>query len=406
MSSKLNVNSTQAEAGLKTGFETGGVQTGFEPVDIPENFDIPSCGIEDVDRALFKLFNEDLPLFSEKKGELTRIPCVFAGGERAIILRKKKPLRDRQGALILPLISILRNGIDQTTENKAISAGDGTITLRKKLATEDREYKRLSNDNALRNQDNTVGAAYGSNTSLALTSKNVYEIITMPTPKFFKATYEITFWAQYIQQMNNMIEALITSYNIQPARSFRIESDKGYWFVATVESGLSDGSNFDSYVDEERIIRTSITIEVTGYIVNPKYPGAPSPFRRYISAPKVQFETSVAVPEPIATSNIPSGYPEDYVFADFDESGLPLPGRGVAQTSVAAHEYSVSIGGMTVTSEEDGQKMLKNVENNLIQATETVNLIDPFTGEPSKATVKSKNLSKGESVYIIIDTLN
>ena len=402
MSSKLNVNSTQAEKGLKTGFETGGVQTGFEPVDIPENFDIPSCGIEDVDRALFKLFNEDLPLFSEKQGELTRIPCVFAGGERAIILRKKKPLRDRQGALILPLISILRNGIDQTTENKAISAGDGTITLRKRLAAEDREYKRLSNDNALSNQDNTVGPAYGSNTSLGLVSKNVYEIITMPTPQFFKATYEITFWAQYIQQMNNMIEALVTSYNIQPARSFRIESDKGYWFVATVESGLSDGNNFDSYVDEERIIRTSLTIEVTGYIVNPKYPGAPNPFRRYISAPKVQFETSVAVPEPIATSNIPSGHPEDYVFTDFDKSGLSLPGRGVAQTSVTAYDYSVSIGGMAVTSEADDQKMPETKENNL----EIVNLIDPFTGVSSKATVKSKNLSKGEAVYIIIDTLN
>jgi hypothetical protein len=406
MSTKLNISSTQTAGGLKTGFETGGLQTGFEPIDIPENFEIPSCGIEDVDRALFKLFNQDLPLFFEKAGEIARIPCVFAGGERAIILRKKEALRDRQGALILPLVSILRNGIDQMTENKAISAGDGTITIRKRLAPEDREYKRLSNDNGLRNQDNVVGSALSSNTSLQLTNKNVFEIITMPSPKFFKSTYEITFWAQYIQQMNHMIEALITSYNIQPARSFRIESDKGYWFVATVESGLSDGSNFDSYVDEERIIRTSLTIEVTGYVVNPKYPGAPNPFRRYISAPKVQFETTTDVPSPIASSNIPSGKPEDYVFSDFDEDGLPLPGRGVAQTSIVGSDYAVNIGGMLATSDKQGRKLLTNVETNLVQPTETVNLTDPFTGEPSKATVKSKNLSKGESVYIIIDTLN
>ena len=131
MSTKLNISGGQTAGGLKTGFETGGLQTGFEPIDIPENFEIPSCGIEDVDRALFKLFNQDLPLFFEKAGEIARIPCVFAGGERAIILRKKEALRDRQGALILPLVSILRNGIDQMTENKAISAGDGTITIRK-----------------------------------------------------------------------------------------------------------------------------------------------------------------------------------------------------------------------------------------------------------------------------------
>ena len=28
---------------------TGGVQTGLEGIDIPEDFDLPSCGIEDVD---------------------------------------------------------------------------------------------------------------------------------------------------------------------------------------------------------------------------------------------------------------------------------------------------------------------------------------------------------------------
>jgi len=406
MSTKLKINRTQTEEGLKTGFETGGLQTGLEPIDIPEAFNIPSCGIEDVDRALFKLFNQDLPFFFEKNGELSRIPCVFAGGERAVILRKKEALRDRQGALILPLVSILRNGIDQTTEHKAIGPGDGTITLRKRIAPEDREYKRLSNDNGLRNQDNVVGSALSSNTSLSMTNKNVFEIITMPNPKFFKATYEITFWAQYVQQMNNMIEALITSYNIQPARSFRIESDKGYWFVATVESGLSDGNNFDSYVDEERIIKTSLTIEITGYVVNPQYPGAPNPFRRYISAPKVQFETSVDVPPAVTSSNVPSGNPEDYVFADFDEDGLPLPGRGVAQTSIVGSDYAVNIGGMLATSDSQGRKMLRNVESKLIQPTETVNLTDPFTGEPSKAAVKSKNLSMGESVYIIIDTLN
>ena len=183
-------------------------------------------------------------------------------------------------------------------------------------------------------------------------------------------------------------------------------ADKGYWFVATVESSLSDGNNFDSYVDEERIIRTSLTIEVTGYIINPKYPGAPNPFRRYISAPKVQFETSVNIPPTVAASNIPSGNPEDYMFSDFDEDGLPTPGRGVAQVRTVGGDYAVNIGGMLATSDKQGHKMLKNVGTSLIEPTETVNLTDPFTGEPSKATVKSKNLSKGESVYIIIDTLN
>ena len=405
MSTKLRVNQTDAEKTFKTGFETGGIETGFEAVDIPEGFEIPSCGIEDVDRALFNLFNRDLPLYFEKSGEMTRIPCVFAGGERAMILRRKEPLRDRQGALILPLVSIMRSGIDQSAE-KSISTGTGTITLKKRIAPEDREYKKLTNPNGLRNQDNTVNAAIGSDTSLGLTNKNVYEVITIPNPRFFKATYEVTFWAQYLQQMNNIIEAFITSYSNQTARSFRIESDKGYWFVAMVESGLSDGNNFDSYVDDERIIKTSVTINVTGYIINPKYPGAPNPFRRYVSAPKVQFETTAEVPPPVNASNIPSGRPEDYVFEDFATDNLPIPGRGVAQTTAVGSDYAVNIGGMLATSDANGERMLSNIGSHLPKSQETVQLVDPFTGKSSKATVKAKNLAKGEAVYIIIETLN
>lgn len=404
MSTKLRINHTDTEKTFKTGFETGGIETGFEAVDIPDSFEIPSCGIEDVDRALFNLFNKDLPLYFEKEGEMIRVPCVFAGGERALLLRRKEPLRDRQGALVLPLVSILRNGIDQAAE-KSISPGTGTITIKKRIAKEDIEYKRVTNQNGLRNQDNVVAAAIGGNTSLALSNKNVYEVITIPNPRFFKATYEITFWAQYLQQMNNLIEAFITSYNIQTARTFRIESDKGYWFVATVESGLSDGSNFDSYVDDERIIKTSVTINVTGYIINPKYPGAPNPFRRYVSAPKVQFETTAEVPPPISASNIPSGNPEDYVFEDFDTDNLPIPGRGVAQTTAVGSDFAVNVGGMLATSDKNGQKLLSNIGSYLPSPQETVQLTDPFTGKPTKATVKAKNLAKGEAVYIIIETL-
>ena len=389
---------------VKPYLTTGGLQTGLEGIDIPEDFEMPPCGIEDVDRAMFKLFNEDLPFYYIQDGDMKRIPCVFAGGERAMILRKKEPLRDRQGALVLPLVSILRSGIDQSTE-KGIGPGTGSITLRKRVAQEDRAYKKLTNQNNLRNQDNVVGSTGAGSASLELTNKNVYEIITMPNPRFFKATYEITFWAQYLQQMNSIIEAFITSYNNSTARSFKIETNKGYWFVATVESGLSDSNNFDGYQDDERLIKTSITMSVTGYIINPQFPGAPKVFRRYISAPKVQFDTTVEEPNYIASSKVPSGDPDDYIFDDFNTERQPLPGKAVAMVDTDGPEFSVNIGGAIRDNTDNKIKMLKKLPQNVVTPTETVSLEDPFTGEPSKATVKSKNLSKGETVYIIIETL-
>jgi len=189
--------------------------------------------------------------------------------------------------------------------------------------------------------------------------------------------------------MNNIIEAFISSYNINPALSFKIETDKGYWFVAIVESALSDSTNFDGYADEERVIKTAVTMSVTGYLINPKFPGAPSPFRRYVSAPKVQFETTTNPIPNIASSKLPSYDPNDYVFDDIMNTEYPLPGAALGMTKNNVPEITVNVGG---TQKDNVQKSLK--------------MLHPFTKKSVTAAIKSKNETKGEAVYIIIETLN
>ena len=88
------------------------------------------------------------------------------------------------------------------------------------------------------------------------------------------------------------------------------------------------------------MIKTSVTISVVGYIINPKYPGAPSPIRRYVSAPKVQFETTTETPTRIASSMVPSSDPEAYVFDDLQSIDQPLPGDAIANTNLDGPEYS------------------------------------------------------------------
>jgi len=377
---------------------TGGLQTGLEGVEIPEDFEIPSCGIEDVDRAVFKLFNEDLPFWFESKGDMKRIPCIFAGGERAMLLRNRKGLRDPSGALILPLISILRNGIDQAAE-KGFGPGQGGLVIKKRIAKEDREYKKIVNREGLQNQDGIIGTNdTQTNTSLGLSNNNVFEIISIPNPRFFKATYEVTFWAQYLTQMNDIVEAFITSYSLNTAKTFKIETDKGYWYVAHVESGLNDSNNLDSYTDDERLIKTSITLSVNGYIINPKFPGAPSTFRRYVSAPRVKFETSVGVTDTVLSSKIPSNRAEDYTYDDFNTENQPLPGSTVSSVDTDGPEFSVNIGGNIIDNGSNSSRTIRNLEKKLhLQA---------FGNETVSARVKSQNLAKGETVYTLIKSLN
>ena len=95
-----------------------------------DNFqELPSCGIEDVDRAVFDLFDKTLPLYLESDGEVSKIPVLYATGERAVLLSKRKPLRDNQGALILPLISVIRTGIEQDPEGYGISPNTKEVVI-------------------------------------------------------------------------------------------------------------------------------------------------------------------------------------------------------------------------------------------------------------------------------------
>ena len=276
---------------------------------IPENFELPSCGIEDVDRAVFKLFEEQLPLFYEKEDEQIRVPVIFATGERAFILRRNKPITDRSGALILPLVSILRSTLAQQPTaggGAGVSPGDGSIVISKRKLADSIDYYNETNSEGLLNQDNVVNSSkhtgpsdrqYRRSLNGAIIKNQgkapVMEIISMPSPRYYSVTYEVTIWAQYLQQMNNLLEAIMSSYNNNAAKSFKLETDKGYWFVGFVDDSLTGELNFDSMTESERIVKYNLSISVNGYIINPRYPGSQTTVRRTVSAPKISFDTSL-----------------------------------------------------------------------------------------------------------------
>jgi len=381
MSSRYKVNAVATDGGMKTG---------VEGLDIPQDFQMPSCGIEDVDRAMFKLFNEDIPLYYLLDGDLKKIPTIFGAGERAFLLRRKEPIRDVSGALILPMISILRTSIQQDVQG-GIGPGNGELVIKKKLSEDDKSWKKLKNFQNLQNAKDVQGTGDLSNISLAINPNNsIYEVIVIPVPRFYQATYEVTFWAQYQSQMNNMIEAYTSSYNLRSTRSHRIESPKGWWFVANSDESISFENNIDNYTDDERILKATITINVTGYLLGPSFPGAPNDVRRYISAPRISFDIADTDIKSVPSSRIPSGNAEDYTFEDIMNETYPLPGAGVAQADLQADLTRVTIGG----------KNKENINN------QTQIIENPFTGFSVKATLKSKNLSTGERVYVIIDNLD
>ena len=117
---------------------------------------------------------------------------------------------------------------------------------------------------------------------------NMFELIQTPYPYFISMSYNITFWCQYMQQGNQMIEYMLNKIDV-PGGEFAIKTDEGFDIVAFISDSISFENNFDNMTDDERIIKYSFTLSVPGYLLNSKVPGLPHQVRSYYSAPVIDF---------------------------------------------------------------------------------------------------------------------
>jgi len=296
----------------------------FEGENATDDFEFPSIGIEDIDRAVFHLFDKKINFQATTKGETSKVPVVFASGERFALTRRKNPIRDKNNALILPIISILRGEIDFSPGQ----SGKGTpiafreqenYIIKYRLSEKDRKYQNIINKSALRNQTSVsspenfltddVSPGYQSKpgtiasrrNSLALSfsksgsvnlkpniNKNIYEIIQVPYPEFVAINYDVIFWTQYMSQANQMMQTLLTNFEGQ-GEEITMKTPDGYELVAFFKTSFSTSSNFDEFTDSERIIRHNISLTVPGYIINPRISGFPNLARSFFSSPTIDF---------------------------------------------------------------------------------------------------------------------
>lgn len=297
----------------------------FEGDNVPEDFTFPTIGIEDIDRAVFKLFDQKLNFQATQKGESKKVPVVFAAGERFALTRRKNPIRDKNNALILPIISIMRGNVDFSPDmdgkKTAISFREqSSYTIKKRLDKRDREYQNVINKMGLTNQKNVSSrrnfaandivpgniadsdaiASRRAGQNLTFVSqggkitldsnlgKNIFEIIEVPYPEFVSISYEVIFWTQYLSQANEIMETLLFNFEGQ-GEEITMKTEDGFELVAFFKPPFTSTSNFDNYTEDERIIKHSISMTVPGYIINPKNPGMPNLLRAYTSAPMIDF---------------------------------------------------------------------------------------------------------------------
>ena len=221
-----------------------------------------SVGIMDMDSAIMYYFNEVIKPDVTVNEEKVKVPCIYASPERWTTISKQGYLRDKKRQIIVPLIVFKRTGMtrDDNMPVDKLDANDPKLkySFQKKF-TQHNRYDKFS---VLKN----------------ISPGREYYNVAMPD--YVQLTYEFTIWTSYIDQMNKIVEKI--NY-----------SDGAYWgepgkmrFRTRIDS-FSDASQ----IEGERLIKTTFSMTLNGYIV-PEHYNSETTTQKYLTPKKIVIRES------------------------------------------------------------------------------------------------------------------
>ena len=234
-----------------------------------KELEIQPSTIETIDRALFDYIDEELDIFCSTNKGFKKVPFIWAGAERAFQIKHNRELRDVNGWLIYPIMSIERTGISKDLTKRgayyaaAMNLPDnkgGSMTVARTIKQDktanfaNADSKRLVLDGIGSNQNNFP----------IKNEKVVYETITVPIPVYLEVTYTLTVMAEYQQQINEIITPFMTRTG---AINYTVVEKDNHRFEVFIDSDYALNNNASSLLEDARGYETQINFRVTGYIM-------------------------------------------------------------------------------------------------------------------------------------------
>lgn len=225
--------------------------------------------LETIDGAIYE-FVKSLNLHCTTNKGFIPVPIVWTGAERSFQVKSNPSIKDLNGSLIFPILSIERTSIKKTTDSK----GKFYANIPK-----ENDYKGGSIVIASRiKEDKTQNFQDAEQAKLPINfpkkiKKTVYEFATMQQPVYIEVLYKVKIKTEYQQQINEIIQPFI----VKPGSANRIMvTNENHRYEAYMQTDYAQTNNIDDFSDETRKFETEISIKVFGYLlgadVNDEYP--------------------------------------------------------------------------------------------------------------------------------------
>jgi hypothetical protein len=235
--------------------------------------------IETIDYSVYDFVDKELNIFCTTNKGFKKVPVIWQASERAFQIKNDKDLRDDNGTLIFPMISIARTGFEKSLSDKGVFYGNvypvndakgGSITIARRI--NQNKTGNFLNADTYKKKSKIVGnqGIPGSqqinfpDRRKAAEKKIVYETLTIPTPAYVNVNYTISIRTEYQQQVNEIVQPFVTVTN---GINYLVFKRDGHSYEAFVQSDFASTNDITELGAESRIYQTEINIRVLGYLV-------------------------------------------------------------------------------------------------------------------------------------------
>ena len=263
-------------------------------------------GIQDIDEALFYYFTEVIRPSVRQNGELLPVPVIYGAPEKWKSYQKDGYYRDTKGKIMAPLIMVKRTSLekDRSLTNKLDANSPINFNVFTKKYDQRNAYDQFS---VLNNRK---------------PSKTYYASVV---PDYITLTYECVIFTYYVEQLNKVVEA------IQYASDSYWGDPERFKFKASIDSFAFQT---EMQTDNERIVRSSFSIKLKGYVVPEILQRDLNGIQKYTEKSKIIFSLETDTPPGFYVGNVNDDRVEtgDEVISDYIP---PQPDGGPAEFSSA-----------------------------------------------------------------------
>jgi hypothetical protein len=227
--------------------------------------------LETIDTAFYTYIDEEYNQSTETQEGFKKTPVIWVSAERSHQIKNNPDLRDKNGNLKYPIITITRKSVEKDMTFKGsfqaqIFSGQGPRRINVPIARRINQKKtsEFANADARRKfgPDGTVGL--GDPNRKGTNKKVVYQTYYAPLPIYVKVIYDVKIVTDYQTQMNDLITPFLTRTG--QINTFFINAD-GHRYETFIKGNFTYDNNTDNLAEEVREFSTSINFDVLGYLM-------------------------------------------------------------------------------------------------------------------------------------------